>query len=129
MDLGGPISLATYNNYKYYITFLDKKTRYLNVYLLKNKSEALNAFNEFKAKAENNNNYNNNNKRIREFFINNRGKYINNNFEIILKRAGIIYNIIPLYIKEPNKLIERINYTLFNKVYLLLNILKLLKYL
>ena len=44
-DIRGPIS-KTYNNYKYYITFLNKATKYLELYLLKNKikEEIYNAF-------------------------------------------------------------------------------------
>ena len=55
-----PISPNTYDNYKYFITFLDKKSRYLDIKLLRSKNEALKAFIEYKNKEENNPN----NKRI-----------------------------------------------------------------
>jgi hypothetical protein len=53
-DVCGPFSKKTYNNYKYFITFLDKKTRFLEVALLKTKDEVFKAFYNFKARSENN---------------------------------------------------------------------------
>ena len=49
-DIGRLIS-KTYNNYKYYITFLNKAIKYLELYLLKNKTEkeVYSTFQHFKA--------------------------------------------------------------------------------
>ena len=41
------------NSPKYFITFIDDYSRYMNVYLLNNKNEALDAFKVFKAEVEN----------------------------------------------------------------------------
>ena len=109
-DLGGPLP-PTYNNYRYYITFLDKKSRYLAINLLNSKSDAYKAFENFKAIAENAKG-----KRIKEFFTDNGTEYINNQFEMALTKYGISHKLTPTYTKEPNGLIERINLTLFNKV-------------
>ena len=38
-NIRGPL-LSTYNNYRYYITFLDKKSRYLWLFLLRHKNKA-----------------------------------------------------------------------------------------
>jgi len=38
---------------KYFITFIDDYSRYMNVYLLHNKNEALDAFKVFKAEVKN----------------------------------------------------------------------------
>ena len=51
-DLGGPL-IRTYDGFKYCITFLDKKTRYLWVFLIRTKDEAHNAFEKCKALADN----------------------------------------------------------------------------
>ena len=40
-DLGGPINPKTYDGHSYYITFLDKKSRYLYIKLIKSKAEVL----------------------------------------------------------------------------------------
>ena len=51
-DIGGLI-VKTYDSYCYYITFLNKAIKYLNVTLIKTKDQAFQAFNNFIAKAEN----------------------------------------------------------------------------
>jgi hypothetical protein len=109
-DLGGPLP-PTYNNYRYYITFLDKRSRYLAITLLNSKNNAYKAFEDFKAIVENAKG-----KRIKEFFTDNGTEYINKEFEFALTKYGISHKLPPSYTKEPNGLIERINLTLFNKV-------------
>ena len=119
-DLCGPINPPTYNNYKYFITFLDKRSRYLEVKLLKTKDEAYEAFIEFKTIAENqansNSNNTNTNKRIKVLSTDNGTEYINKRFKIALNKAGIIHQTSCPYTPEQNGFIERINRTLMNKV-------------
>lgn len=110
-DIGGPIEPKTYNNFKYYITFIDKKSRYLWVKLIKNKAEALSIFNCIKNNIENQKDI-----KIKELFTDNGKEYINNRFKVYLNKYGIIHRKTPIYTKEPNGLIERINLTLLNKV-------------
>ncbi len=86
-DICRPISPKTYNNYRYFITFIDKKTRFLSIKLLKHKNDALKAFIEFKALAENNKN----NKKIYIFISDNKKEYINTDFKNILKKYNILY--------------------------------------
>lgn len=105
-DLGGPLP-KTYNNYRYYITFLDKKTRYLVVKLLKTKDEAIKAFAEYKAQARGD---------IRELVSDNGTEFVNQRFELRLSEWGIAHYKTPAYTKESNGLIERLNLTLINKV-------------
>lgn len=38
---------------KYFVTFIDDKSRFCEVYFLKKKTDVLNVFNNFKATAEN----------------------------------------------------------------------------
>ena len=110
-DLGGPISPKTYDNKSYYMTILDKKSRYLFTQLLSRKNEAFQAFENIKNIIKNQNNIT-----IKEFFSNNGKEYINKDFELLFNKFGIIHLQTPVYIKEPNGLIERINLTLMNKV-------------
>ena len=53
INICGPITLLTHDNYKYIIFFLDAATRHLNFKLLKLKLEAFQAFKEYKVKVEN----------------------------------------------------------------------------
>ena len=110
-DICGPISPKTWDKFRYFITFLDKRTRFLEVTLLKKKSEALQAFKDFKQKAENQSG-----KPIKRLHTDNGTEYVNKDFEVVLNKAGIIHEKTAPYTKELNGLIERVNLTLLNKV-------------
>ena len=81
------IKPKTYDRYRYFITFLDRATRYLEVKLLRRKKEVYEAFLEFKSRAENNpKGY-----RIRIFATNNSSKYVNKRFQSLFKKEGITH--------------------------------------
>ena len=106
------IKPKTYNRYRYFVTFLDRATRYLEVILLRRKKEVYEAFLKFKSRAKNNpKGY-----RIRIFATDNSGEYVNKRFQSLFKKEGITYQTTPVYTKEPNSLIERLNHTLITKV-------------
>ena len=52
-DICGPFPTATWNGQRYFITFIDDFSRYGYLYLLSEKSEALDVFKSFKAEVEN----------------------------------------------------------------------------
>ena len=109
-DLCGPFRIKTHDNKAYFITFLDKYSRYLEVQLLANKTEVLAVFLEFKAKAENNiKGY-----KIRVFQCDNGLEY--KHLLKYLLKEGIISQLSPVYTPESNGLPERINRTLITKV-------------
>jgi hypothetical protein len=53
LDLCGPITPSTLTGYRYILFILDSATRFLCYKLLKNKSDALEAFTDFNLEAEN----------------------------------------------------------------------------
>jgi len=53
-DLYRLFRIKTYDKKLYFITFLNKKSRYLEIQLLANKTEVFSVFLKYKAKAENN---------------------------------------------------------------------------
>ena len=110
-DICGPILPIGYNNNRYFITFLDKATRYLSIKLLKAKSETYTAFREYKQLVENNNT----NKRIKLLATDNGTEYINKKLSPYLINNGIIHQKSAIYTPEQNGLAERINRTLWNK--------------
>lgn len=114
-DIVGPILPIDKRGNRYIITFLDKKTRYLEIELLKSKAESLNAFKRFKSRAENNNTYS-----IKILKTDNGTEYTNKGFTTLLDTSGISHEYSPAYTKEPNGLAERVNLTLFNKIRALL---------
>ena len=121
----GAIKPKTYDRYRYFVTFLDRASRYLEVKLLRRKKEVYEAFLEFKSRAENNpKGY-----RIRIFATDNGGEYVNKRFQSLFKKEGITHQTTPAHTKEPNGLIERPNRTLMTKVRSLLFQAKLPNYL
>jgi len=108
----GAIKPKTYNRYRYFVMFLDRALRYLEVKLLRRKNKVYDAFLKFKSCAENNpKGY-----RIRIFATNNSGEYINKRFQSLFKKEGITHQTTLAHTKEPNSLIERLNRTLMTKV-------------
>ena len=86
-DIYGPISPITYNKYCYFVTFLDKATRYLELKLLRLKDKTYNAFIEFQNRAENNpDGY-----QIRVYITDNSTKFVNKHFQSYFKAKGITY--------------------------------------
>jgi len=51
-DHWGPAPVVSSNQFKYYISFIDAATRFTWIYLLKNKYNALNIFEQFKSMVE-----------------------------------------------------------------------------
>jgi len=76
-----------------FISFLDSSTRYLDIKLIKHKSEALTAFKEYKALKENNPNK----IRIKEVFSDSAKEYIYSLKNYCLEN-GIIYSNTPPYL-------------------------------
>jgi transposase InsO family protein len=124
-NLCGPISPPTINGERYIIFFLDSATRHLEFKLLKLKSEAYEAFIEFKNRAENNTL-----KRKIQCLKSDQGKeFDNKRFKGACITYGIIQQYSAAYTHEQNGLIERINRTILEKVHCLLFTAKLPKYL
>ena len=96
-------------------------------YLLRNKDseEVTTAFIEFINILNNNNN----NKYIKEFNTNRGLEFNNKRIKAIYINSSIIYNIKPLYTYKLNSLVERIIYTIINKVRIMLYNLNLPLYL
>ena len=78
---------------------------------MKSKNQVLDMLKIYKIQSENQTN-----NTIKEIFTDNGKEYNNNEFAIYIRRYGIIYRNTPIYTKEPNGLIERINLTLLNKL-------------
>ena len=105
-----PLSILTYNKYRYFLTFLDIKSRYLEVILLRHKDKAFSTFKKFKNKYKNISN-----KRIKIFNIDNSKKDINKEFNNLLNKSSITTYNNPPYTKENLSIIERINLTIIDK--------------
>ena len=113
IDIGGPISPITNRGYKYYITFLDYKSKYLEIDLLKSRKDTLvpikNYINRVKIQD---------NTSIKLLQADN--EFNTNSINEFTKELGIIFRFSSPYNPELKGGGERINRTLFNKVRALL---------
>lgn len=115
-DIGGPIKPLTPNKNRYYITFLDAATKWLEVYLIAKKAEAVNKINAFINIEENNSSPN----RVKRFHSDNAREYLIPDINKLCEAKGIKHTTSAPYSPEQNGSAERVNRTLFNKVRALL---------
>ncbi|KAL8109843.1 hypothetical protein AgCh_025801 [Apium graveolens] len=91
-DLCGPMSTQAIGGFSYFITFIDDKSRFRYVYLMKHKSEAFEKFKEYKQEVE---------KQTKHSIITLRsdrgGEYLNGEFLDYLKENGIVSQWTPPY--------------------------------
>lgn len=106
-DVCGPMKVASIGGSRYFITFIDDYTKYFSVYMMKNKDEALQKFKDFSLLVENQ--FGSKIKKIRS---DNGGEYINEEFDIYLKKCGISRNKTIPYTPQQNGVAERANRTL-----------------
>lgn len=109
-DLCGPMETSSIGGAKYYITFIDDYSRRVFVYFLKNKSEALDKFKEFKSFVENETD-----KNIKILRTDNGKEYLNKEFNSFLMKSGIQHQTTNPYTPEQNDLAERMNRTLVER--------------
>lgn len=109
-DLCGPMETSSVGGAKYYVTFIDDYSRKVYVYFMKNKSDTLEKFKEFKNLVENESE-----KRIKILRSDNGKEYINKDFRLFLEKYGIQHQTTNPYTPEQNGLAERMNRTLVEK--------------
>ena len=91
----------------FYITFIDDYSRYIRVYLLKNKDETNDAFIKYKNKV-----HNQLSKKIKILRVDRGGEYESNPFNTFCEKHGIIYETTPHYSPKSNGVVEIKNRTL-----------------
>ena len=106
-DVCGPMSEPSIGKARYFVTFIDDKTRKTFVYFLKQKSDAFEKFKQFKSAVENKTG-----KRIKTLRSDNGGEYTSNEFETYLKKHGIAHQKTAPYTPEQNGVAERANRTI-----------------
>ena len=114
-DVCGPMSVGSMGGSFYFITFVDDNSRYVWVYLMKKKGEAVEKFKQFLALSENITN-----KRIKRFRSDNGGEYFSGEFDDICKERGIFREPTIPYTPQQNGVAERLNRTIMDNVRALL---------
>lgn len=110
-DVCGPMSSATHDGFRYFVSFIDDFTHFVVVYLIRNKHEVLSKFIEYEAMVTAHFSL-----RICSLKSDNGGEYIGRNFENFCKSKGIQMKLTAPYTPEQNGVSERMNRTLMEKV-------------
>jgi transposase InsO family protein len=114
-DINRLISFKTLKKNRYYITFLDAATKWLEIYLIFNKRKAFNKFKAF-TNIEENNTFS----KLKRFHSDNAKEYLTSEFNKFYIEKGILHTINISYSSKQNGSDERINKTLLNKIKALL---------
>lgn len=110
-DIAGPFDIASLCGNKYFIAFIDDFSRKGWVYIIKDKSEALIVFKEFKATVENQSA-----RHLKILKSDRGGEYITKLFESFCKEHGIIHQLTALFTPQQIGVAERKNRTILNMV-------------
>jgi Integrase core domain len=103
-DVWGPAPIDSYDNFKYFVTFIDDFSRATWLYLLNSKTEVFPIFKDFAKLISTQ--YNT---QIRILRTDNGTEYINNNFRDFLSNMGIIHQTTCVGTPEQNGIAERKN--------------------
>jgi Integrase core domain/GAG-pre-integrase domain len=103
-DVWGPAPIASYNEFKYFVTFIDDFSRATWLFLLKIKDEVFDYFQEFLNRIENQFNTT-----IKIFRSDNRTEFKNNKFNELVKLKGIIHQTTCVNTPEKNGVSKRKN--------------------
>ena len=110
-DVCGKIGTKSLGGGEYFVTFLDDHTRYVWVYILKQKSEVFWCFQEWKALVEKSNG-----RKIKIFRSDNGGEYTSTEFDTYLTKEGIKQELTIPHSPQQNGAAERLNRTLIEGV-------------
>ena len=110
-DVCGKISSPSLSQAEYFIVFVDDKTHYVWIYVVKHKHEVFGKFVEWKSLVEKSSGY-----RVKKLRTDNGGEYTSTEFESYLKKEGIEHQYTIPKTPEQNGVSERMNRTLVETV-------------
>lgn len=106
-DICGPMRYVSNGGSRYFITFIDEYSNWVEVFFLKQKNEAINAFKKYKAMVENQTNC-----KIKCLRTDNGLEYCSAEFNKILEESGIRRELSTPYSPQQSGTAERMNRTL-----------------
>ena len=106
-DVCGPMEVPSLGGARYFVTFIDDKSRFCQVSFLKNKSGVLDAFKRFACESETQVGC-----KVKVLRCDNGGEYRSNAFDVSLGSRGIKLRTTVPYTPEQNGVAERMNRTL-----------------
>ena len=111
-DVCGPMETPTFGGKRYFVTFIDDKSHFCVVYLLRNKSEVTAKFAEFVAFAETQTGNRVRTLRVKALRSDNGGEYTSAEMAKFCSKRGIVQKFTPPYTPQLNGVAERMNRTL-----------------
>lgn len=109
-DICGPIDPLTWDNKRYFITFLDDYTHFSMVFLMERKNEAVEIIKQYVKEVENK--WNN---KVYTLRCDNGGEYANVDLKQWCKFKGIVLDFTTPYTPQLNGKAERLNRTIMEK--------------
>jgi len=106
VDLCGPITPSTAGGNKYFMLLVDDCTRWTQVYMLKNKDQAVDAFVKYKADVENSSSH-----KLKILRSDRGGEFLAKSFQSVCEQAGIKHQFTAPYSPQQNGVVERKNRT------------------
>lgn len=106
MDLCGPITPSTMAGNCYFLLIVDDYTRWMWVFVIKSKDQALEAFTKFKPLAENTAG-----RRVKTLRSDRGGEFLSGDFARLCEEAGIQRHLTAPYSPQQNGVVERRNRT------------------
>ena len=110
-DVCGKMNTQSLSGAEYFLTFIDDKTRYAWIYVLKHKHEVFDRFLEWKAMVEKSTGH-----KLKVLRTDNGGEYTSEKFENYLKTEGVRHELTVPRTPEQNGVAERMNRTLVEAV-------------
>lgn len=106
-DVWGPSRQLSIAGSRYYVIFIDDYSRWCDVTFIKNKTEVLEAFKNYKARVERQTS-----RKIKYLQSDNGREFVNNEFDNFLKREGIQRRLTAPHTPQQNGIAERSNRTI-----------------
>lgn len=106
-DICGPMSTESLGGAKYFVTFIDDFSRYTETTMLRQRSDVLKAFQNFKKRVEKETGY-----VIKRLKTDNAKEYTSKEFKKFLENEGIAQQLTVEYTPQQNGVAERANRTL-----------------
>ena len=115
-DVCGPMNVDSIGGSRYFVTFIDDKSRFMMVFFMKHKNEVLESFKEYKALVERQTS-----KKIKTIRSDNGTEYVNGEFNAFLSKHGIQRQLTVPHTPQQNGVSERANRTLVEMARCMLN--------
>ncbi|KAK1423646.1 hypothetical protein QVD17_18952 [Tagetes erecta] len=119
-DLCGPITPETMAGNRYFLLIVDDYSRYMWVFIIKTKDEALEKFKDFKTQVENESKY-----RLKMLRTDRGGEFNSQLFNDYCRKEGIKRQLTAPYTPQQNGVVERRNRTVLGMTRSLLKTMKL----